>query len=92
MSKLKRLLSFGKKVKHNLILYRKVLKDERTPLMPKVLLWIALGYLLMPFDIIPDFIPILGQLDDLLIVALLIYIAIKLIPKDLISEYRINFT
>ena len=71
-------------------LYRKILKDERTPLLPKILLWIALGYLLMPFDIIPDFIPILGQLDDILLVTLLIYISIKLIPKDLIDEYRVN--
>ena len=90
MTKLKRLISFSKKVKNNLALYRKILKDERTPLLPKILLWIALGYLLMPFDIIPDFIPILGQLDDILLVTLLIYISIKLIPKDLIDEYRVN--
>lgn len=91
MPKLKRLISFSKKVKDNLALYRKVLKDKRTPLLPKILLWIALGYLLMPFDIIPDFIPFLGQLDDILIVTSLVYIALKLIPKDLIDEYRINF-
>ena len=90
MHKLKRLILINKKIKQNLSLYRIVLKDERTHLLPKILLWIALGYLLMPFDIIPDFIPILGQLDDILIVSLLIFLAIKLIPKDLISEYSLN--
>jgi len=66
------------------------MKDHRTPLMPKILLALAIGYILLPFDIIPDFIPVLGQLDDIIIVSLLIYIALKLIPKELIEEYKLQ--
>jgi uncharacterized membrane protein YkvA (DUF1232 family) len=58
--------------------------------MPKILLALAIGYILLPFDIIPDFIPVLGQLDDIIIVSLLIYIALKLIPKELIEEYKLQ--
>ena len=58
-----------------------VYKDERTPLKAKILIWITLGYLFSPIDLIPDFIPVIGYLDDLIIVPLLIVLTIKLIPK-----------
>lgn len=73
-------------------MYRSLLKDDRTPLAAKIFLWIAVSYLLLPFDLIPDFIPIFGQLDDLVIVPLLIYFALKLIPYDLIAEYKTKFS
>lgn len=76
------------KLKKEIKLYRLVLKDDRTPLIAKVLLWMAIGYLLLPFDIIPDFIPVLGQIDDFIIVPALIYAALLIIPKNLIEEYR----
>lgn len=76
--------------KQELTVYQAVLKDRRTPGHAKLLLWIAVGYLLMPLDLIPDFIPVLGQLDDLIIVPFLIVVAIKFIPKELVTEYRNN--
>ncbi len=79
-----------KNFKKQLRLYKLVLKDKRTPLTAKILLWCAIGYLLLPVDIIPDFIPVLGQLDDLIIVPLLIYLAIKIIPRNIISDYKIE--
>jgi uncharacterized membrane protein YkvA (DUF1232 family) len=66
------------------------MKDSRTPLVSKILLSLAIGYLLLPFDLIPDFIPIFGQIDDIIIVPLLIYIALKLIPKELIEEHKLQ--
>lgn len=48
--------------------YRQVLKDPRTPKLAKVLLGLAISYALLPIDLIPDFIPVLGYLDDVLIV------------------------
>jgi len=68
--------------------YRSVLKDSRTPKLSKFFLGMAVGYALNPIDLIPDFIPILGYLDDLIIVPALIFIAVKLIPKKLLQEHR----
>jgi len=42
----------------------------------------------MPFDLIPDFIPVMGQVDDLVIVPLLVYIALKMIPDELVQDCR----
>jgi uncharacterized membrane protein YkvA (DUF1232 family) len=85
---LKTLKQFGKTLKRELELYQRVLKDSRTPRLAKIFLGLAVGYLLLPFDLIPDFIPVLGQLDDVLIVPGLFYLALKLIPKTLIDEHR----
>jgi uncharacterized membrane protein YkvA (DUF1232 family) len=62
--------------------------DSRTPLSAKILIGITMGYLLSPIDLIPDFIPVLGLLDDLIIVPLLITLSIKLIPKNILEEAR----
>lgn len=64
------------------------LRHARTPRMAKFLLWLAIGYVLLPFDLIPDFIPVLGQLDDVLIVPGLVYLALKMIPQEVIGECR----
>lgn len=82
----------AKNFKKQLHLYKLVLKDKRTPILAKILLGAAIGYLLLPFDIIPDFIPFFGQLDDLIIVPLLVYFALKIIPHEIINEYRIELS
>jgi uncharacterized membrane protein YkvA (DUF1232 family) len=85
---LKTLKQFGRTLKKELELYQRVLKDSRTPRLAKIFLGLAIGYLLLPFDLIPDFIPVLGQLDDIIIVPGLFYLALKVIPKELIDEHR----
>jgi uncharacterized membrane protein YkvA (DUF1232 family) len=55
---------------------------------PKIIGAIALGYALSPLDLIPDFIPVLGLLDDLIIVPALIVLAIKLVPKGIMASCR----
>jgi uncharacterized membrane protein YkvA (DUF1232 family) len=85
---LERLKSVGRSVKAELNVYRLVLKDRRTPLLAKVLLGLAVGYVLLPFDIVPDFVPVLGQLDDLIIVPGLVLLALKLVPKEVVEECR----
>jgi len=86
----KKLKSMVKAVKTEIKVYQLILKDRRTPRLAKWLLGISLGYLLMPFDIIPDFIPVLGQLDDIIIIRLLVSIAIRMIPKEVIADAREN--
>jgi uncharacterized membrane protein YkvA (DUF1232 family) len=53
-------------------------KDSRTPKITKILLWIIIGYALSPIDLIPDFIPVIGHLDDIVILPVLLYIAINI--------------
>nr|MBU1327608.1 DUF1232 domain-containing protein [Candidatus Omnitrophota bacterium] len=68
--------------------YQAVLKDPRTPKLSRFFLGLAVGYALNPIDLIPDCIPILGYLDDLVIVPVLIFIAVKLIPAEILREHR----
>lgn len=83
-----RLRDVAARLKHELAVYRLVLGHPRTPLLARALLGLAVGYALLPFDLIPDFIPVLGHLDDLVIVPLLVILALKLIPDDVIGECR----
>lgn len=69
-------------------MYQLVMRHPQTSIMARMLLWLAVGYMLLPFDLIPDFIPVIGQLDDLVIVPSLIYLALKIIPAELIHECR----
>ena len=81
MSILTKVKEWAKKLKLQSRILQVVYKDERTPLKAKILIWITLGYLFSPIDLIPDFVPVIGYLDDLIIVPLLIALTIKLIPK-----------
>jgi uncharacterized membrane protein YkvA (DUF1232 family) len=76
------------KFKRELQLYRNILADSRTPRLTKVLLGSAMAYAVTPVDLIPDFVPVLGHLDDAIIVPLLIFLALRTIPKSLLEEHR----
>ena len=88
MSFFKQLKLFGHTIKRELMVYQLVLRDSRTPWYAKTLLGLAVGYLLLPFDLIPDFIPVLGQLDDILIVPGLVWLALKFTPSEIIADCR----
>ena len=63
-------------------------RDPETPLLPKIILFVALGYALSPVDLIPDFIPVLGHLDDALVVPLLLALSYRLIPLHVRERSR----
>ena len=77
-----------RRFKQEVEFYRRVLRHPRTPRVSKLLLRVAIVYAVSPIDLIPDFIPVVGYLDDLLVLPLLIWIAVRLIPKSVIMECR----
>jgi uncharacterized membrane protein YkvA (DUF1232 family) len=62
------------------------LKDKRTPVIAKITTVAAVAYLLSPIDLIPDFIPFFGYLDDIIVVPLLLNLAIRLLPRPVREE------
>lgn len=75
-------------INRELAYYRALATHGRTPRLAKWLLGGALAYLISPFDLIPDFVPLLGQIDDLLVVPILIWLALRLIPAEVKRECR----
>lgn len=63
-------------------------RDPRVPLAAKVAAAAVAAYALSPIDLIPDFIPVLGYLDDLVLVPLGILLAVRLVPPALMAEFR----
>jgi len=86
--KSKEIKKWPQKILGNLALLKLALKDQRVPIFAKIFAGIIIGYALSPIDLIPDFIPIIGYLDDLIIVPLGIFFALKMIPKNILNEYK----
>ena len=64
------------------------LRDKRTPIIAKVIAAITVGYALSPVDLIPDFVPVLGYLDDVILLPALISLTIRLIPAEVFEQCR----
>ena len=82
------LKAVARRITREIKVYRLVLHDQRTPKLAKVLLWLALGYAALPFDLIPDFLPVIGHLDDVIIIPTLLILALKLVPPEVIEDCR----
>lgn len=63
-------------------------KDKETPIIAKIFVAITVAYALSPVDLIPDFIPVLGYLDDVILLPFLVYLSIKLIPEEVNERCR----
>ncbi len=83
-----RLTSWAKSLKRDLVALWIAARSPRTPVVAKVVAAAVAAYALSPIDLIPDFIPVLGYLDDIIIVPLGIALAIRLIPADLMADFR----
>ena len=66
------------------------LKDSRTPVSAKIFAAVTVVYALSPIDLIPDFIPVLGYLDDAILLPLLMALTLKFIPKDVFESCRVQ--
>lgn len=81
---------WAKSVRRDVIALFVAARDPRTPWYAKAVAACVTAYALSPIDLIPDFIPVLGYADDLLIVPAGIWIAIRLVPTELMAEYRMT--
>ncbi len=83
---MEKLKNWAAKLKHNLVAMYLVYKDSRLSWWVRIFTICVVGYAFSPIDLIPDFIPIIGYLDDLILVPIGIYFALKMIPKDIFAE------
>lgn len=79
---------WAEKLEHETDVLILAYRDPETPRAARLLLVLVVGYSLSPIDLIPDFIPVLGYLDDLVLVPLGIWAARRLIPDDVLARCR----
>ncbi|CAM3824940.1 YkvA family protein [Mesobacillus thioparans] len=77
-----------KKIKEDIFVIAEAVKHQDTPFYIKVIALVVVAYAFSPIDLIPDFIPVLGYLDDLILVPLGIALLLKLLPNHVIQESR----
>jgi uncharacterized membrane protein YkvA (DUF1232 family) len=85
---LSRARRWAKSIKRDLVALWIAARDPRVPWYAKVLCAAIAAYALSPIDLIPDFIPVLGYLDDVILLPLSILLAVRLIPANLMVEFR----
>ena len=82
------LRDWARRLKNDVLALWLAARDRRTPWAPKVIAVAVVAYALSPIDLIPDMIPALGYLDDLLILPLGIWLAVRLMPAALMAGFR----
>jgi uncharacterized membrane protein YkvA (DUF1232 family) len=80
--------NWARQIKRDVVALYIAGRDPRTPWRAKAVAIAVAAYAISPIDLIPDFIPILGTLDDLIILPLGIMLAVRLIPAELMAEFR----
>ncbi|MGB9863640.1 MAG: YkvA family protein [Candidatus Saccharicenans sp.] len=88
MTHFEKLKARAERLKNEVLALSLALKDRRTPLIAKILIGLTVSYALSPIDLIPDFIPVLGYVDDLIILPALVALSIKLIPREVLDDCR----
>ena len=78
----------AKKLKTDIPAIFLALKDKETPIIAKIFAGITVAYALSPIDLIPDFIPVLGYLDDVILLPAFVALTIKFIPNDILEKNR----
>ena len=88
MNLFQKISSWAKALKLDVLALWFALKHPKMPFWAKVVCFVAVAYALSPIDLIPDFIPVLGYLDDLILVPALVWLALKLIPAEVMNQSR----
>ncbi|MBK5568309.1 YkvA family protein [Ensifer sp. SSB1] len=86
--RLQRAKQWARQIKRDVVALWFAARDPRTPISAKFVAGAVAAYALSPVDLIPDFIPVLGYLDDLIVVPLGILLAVRLVPPALMDEFR----
>jgi len=92
MAGLASLKAWSRNLKRDAVALQIAARDPRVPLPAKLVAAATAAYALSPIDLIPDFVPVLGLLDDLIIVPLGLWLALRLIPAPLMAEFRAEAT
>ena len=79
---------WAKELKRDVLVLWFALKNSRTPFLAKVVAFVTVAYALSPIDLIPDFIPVLGYIDDIILIPILVWITLKLVPYDVLIQSR----
>jgi uncharacterized membrane protein YkvA (DUF1232 family) len=85
---MKRLHEWARRLKGELAALWFCSRHPRTPFIAKALIAALVAYAFSPIDLIPDFIPVLGYLDDLILLPIGIWLVLKLVPQDVLAECR----
>ena len=88
MTLVQKIRSWARALKALLLTLWLLSRDKRTPRAAKLTAWVTLAYALSPIDLIPDFIPVIGFLDDVLLVPLGVLLTLKLTPSGLLTECK----
>ncbi len=88
MTVIQKLSLWAKALKLDVLALWFALRYPTMPFWAKVVCFVAVAYALSPIDLIPDFIPVLGYLDDLIIIPALVWLAVKLTPTDVLYQAR----
>ncbi len=65
-------------------------RSPNTPTIPKVFAFLAVAYAFSPIDLIPDFIPILGYVDDVILIPIMVFLILKIIPNSVLQTARVE--
>jgi uncharacterized membrane protein YkvA (DUF1232 family) len=85
---LARLKTWARRLKIDILAIARAARDPRTPWLARLIALLVVAYAASPIDLIPDFIPVLGLLDDLILLPLGIALVLQLIPKHVMAEHR----
>ena len=77
--------------KRELLIYRRILQDPRTPKLSRVLLGCAALYAVTPIDLVPDVLPVVGQVDDAFVISTFVTLALAFLPDGLVHEHRVQW-
>ncbi|MDB5743216.1 MAG: hypothetical protein JWR68_1531 [Polaromonas sp.] len=81
---------WARRIKRDAVMLWFARRHPATPLLAKVVCFVAVAYALSPIDLIPDFIPVLGYLDEALLLPAMIWLAVRLLPDEVVATCRLE--